>query len=45
MNHIEKINYLYPDKIQNNNEIIENYDKLGAKIFSFIKYVEQQWKT
>jgi four helix bundle protein len=45
MNHIEKINYLYPNKIQNDKEIIENYDKLGAKIFSFIKYVEQQWKT
>ena len=45
MNHIEKINYLYPNKIQNDKEIIENYDKLGAKIFSFIKYVEKQWKT
>ncbi len=45
MNHIEKINYLYPNKIQSDKEIIENYDKLGAKIFSFIKYVEQQWKT
>lgn len=45
MNHIEQINYLYPNKIQNDKEIIENYDKLGAKIFSFIKYVEQQWKT
>lgn len=41
LNHIEKINHLYPNKIRNDKQIIENYDKLGAKIFSYIKYVEQ----
>jgi len=25
--------------------IIENYKKLGAKIFSFINYVDNNWKT
>ena len=41
--HFEKIQVLYPDF---NNEIklhkIE-YDVLGAKIFNFIKYVENNW--
>ena len=25
--------------------IIENYKKLGAKFFSFINYVDNNWKT
>ena len=27
------------------NLLIENYDNLGGKIYSFIKYVEDNWKT
>ena len=30
------------DEVDN---IINNYNKLGAKIYSFIKYVENNWKT
>ena len=26
-------------------EMVENYNRLGAKIFSFITYVENNWKT
>lgn len=41
--HIEKITTLYP-KLQNE-ELIMQYESLGGKIFNFIKYVENNWKT
>lgn len=41
---LEALNILYGDKI-GFKEYISKYDKLGAKIFSFIKYVENNWKT
>jgi four helix bundle protein len=44
-NHLEKINHLYKGVIPNNEELIAQYDILGAKIFNFIKYVEENWKT
>lgn len=25
--------------------LIKEYDKLGGKLFNFIKYVEKEWKT
>ena len=43
--HIEKINRLYPDVIPNDLELINRYNELSAKIFNFIKYVEENWKT
>lgn len=45
LNHLEKINHLYKDLIVENDELIRKYDELGGKIFNFIKYVEQNWKT
>ena len=45
VNHLEKINFLYKDRIENNNELIIRYNELSARIFNYIKYVEQNWKT
>ena len=44
-NHLEKIDHLYKGIIPNNAELITQHDILGAKIFNFIKYVEENWKT
>ena len=44
-NHLEKIDNLYKGVIPNNKQLIIQYDILGAKIFNFIKYVEENWKT
>ena len=43
--HLEKINHLYQGLIPDNLKYINEYDTLGAKIFTFIKYVEDNWKT
>jgi four helix bundle protein len=45
INHIEKIVRLYPEIIEKNNELINRYEELGGKIFNFIKYVEDNWKS
>lgn len=43
--HLEKINHLYNGVILKNEELIQRYKELSAKIYNFIKYVEQNWKT
>ena len=43
--HLEKINHLHGGLIPDNLKCINEYDILGAKIFTFIKYVEDNWKT
>ena len=43
--HIEKIAKLYPDIIENEQEFISKCNERSAKIYNFIKYVEQNWKT
>lgn len=43
--HIEKIAKLYPDIIENEQEFISKYNELSAKIYNFIKYVEENWKS
>jgi four helix bundle protein len=43
--HLEKIDNLYKGLIPDNLKYINDYDILGAKIFNFIKYVEENWKT
>jgi four helix bundle protein len=43
--HIEKISRLYPDVIQKHQEFINRYNELSAKIYNFIKYVEENWKS
>ena len=44
LNHIEKIVNLYPYLADDMKMLYEGYDVLGAKIFSFLKYVEEHWK-
>lgn len=44
-NHLEKINHLYQGTIEDLENLIIRYNELSAKIFNFIKYVEQNWKT
>lgn len=43
--HIEKIANLYPEVIKKPEEFINKYNELNAKIYNFIKYVEENWKT
>jgi four helix bundle protein len=43
--HIEKINTLYPDVLDNKEEFTNKYNELSSKIYNFIKYVEDNWKT
>ncbi|UQD56106.1 four helix bundle protein [Flavobacterium sp. K5-23] len=41
--HLEKLVILYP-AIANEMVLLQNeYDKLGAKLFSFLRYVENNW--
>lgn len=43
MCHLEKLVLLYPD-LANEIILIKNeYDTLGAKLFSFLRYVENNW--
>lgn len=45
INHLEKIEHLYKDILRDLKEIIDRYNHLSAKIYSFIKYVENNWRT
>lgn len=44
-NHLFKISILYPTAFENWDDLILQYDNLGGKIYNFIKYVEENWKT
>lgn len=41
--HIEKLGSLYPDLSIEMILLQNEYDQLGAKIFSFLRYVENNW--
>ena len=43
--HIEKISKLYPNLIPDSELLISRYNELSAKIYNFIKYVDQNWQT
>lgn len=43
--HIEKINKLYPDVFSDDQDLVNRYNELSAKVFNFIKYVEENWKA
>jgi four helix bundle protein len=43
-NHLIKIKSLYPELTEKAEFLIDDYDKLGIKIFRFIRYVETSWK-
>jgi len=42
--HIEKLKFLYPQFQDDLEEFITAYKSLSAQIFSFIQYVERNWK-
>ncbi|MBD0726664.1 four helix bundle protein [Flavobacterium sp. L1I52] len=41
--HLEKLGVLYPEFTAEWKELKTDYDILGAKLFSFLKYVENNW--
>jgi four helix bundle protein len=43
--HLEKINLLYKGLIPDILKYRDDYDILGAKIYTFIKYVEESWRA
>lgn len=43
--HIEKIIKLYPDVFSDDQDLVDRYNELSAKVFNFIKYVEENWKA
>lgn len=45
LNHLEKINHLYPEFSDQAVKLGTRYNSLGGKIFMFIKYVKSNWKT
>ena len=45
VSHIEKLILLYPDIMKDKENLKHGYEKLGAKILAFIRYVESSWKT
>lgn len=44
INHIEKIISLYKDLSTEFSQALVSYDKLGARLFKFIEYVEKNWR-
>lgn len=45
INHLKKIEQLYPDLSSTANTLKNEYDKLGGKLNKFIEYVIHNWKT
>lgn len=45
INHLEKLQHLYPEEKSIFHNLYDRYDELGGKIYNFIKYVEQNWKS
>jgi four helix bundle protein len=43
MCHLEKLQFLYPNLSDELGLIKNEYDILGAKLFSFLRYVENNW--
>lgn len=43
--HLEKIGHLYPELHQEADQLLKAFDKLGARIYTYLKYVESNWKT
>ena len=43
--HLEKLSLLYPQIMSENLHLKKEYENLGRKILSFIRYVETYWKT
>ncbi len=45
LSHLEKLIHLYPDVMEDHLYLKKEYNNLGGKINSFIKYVEASWKS
>ncbi|MDX1602856.1 MAG: four helix bundle protein [Salinimicrobium sediminis] len=45
LNHLEKLVHLYPGIMKDHLYLQKEYNSLGGKINSFIKYVETSWKS
>ncbi|RQP12551.1 MAG: four helix bundle protein [Chryseobacterium sp.] len=45
INHLEKLQRLYPEHAVRFQDLIKQYNILGAKLNSYIRYVEQNWKS
>ena len=43
--HLEKIRGLYPLLNEEASILLDAYDQLGARIFTFIQYVEKHWNN
>ncbi len=43
INHLEKILVLYPEHCEIVSKLINDYDVLGAQIYKFLLYVENNW--
>ncbi len=43
--HLLKIKTLYPDLANETEQLLKEYDSLGSKLFKFIEYVENNWRT
>lgn len=45
INHLRKIEKLYPELMEDANQLRKEYDLLGGKLNKFIEYVINNWKT
>jgi four helix bundle protein len=45
INHLEKIEKLYPEHSDLVNTLLIDYNQLGIKIFNFRTFVQNKWKT
>jgi len=45
INHLKKIELLYPELSATAKTLKNEYDKLGGKLNKFIEYVIKNWKT
>ena len=45
INHLKKLKILYPDYQEEMAFLINEYDNMGRKIYNFISYVKENWRT
>ncbi|MEP0710493.1 MAG: four helix bundle protein, partial [Algoriphagus sp.] len=45
VNHLEKIQFLYPQLVLETEELVKDYKLLGGKIHSFADYVRGSWRS
>ncbi len=45
VNHLRKIEILYPELSKAAKELQTGYDNLGGKLYKFIEYVTNHWKS